>query len=154
MAKVYDSPSYDYSNLTETLSDSAASALQTVQALSPTHQASQTAQNAPAAQPKTLPHALARAAQDAQMALYPGALKGALEAYKAGMDRTAAARLAQDTSIQEDFTTPWAATLQTSIAQANKSRAAVRTARLFLDGAKQTSLLFCRLIVDVRLMDL
>ncbi|KAJ9092941.1 hypothetical protein QFC19_008539 [Naganishia cerealis] len=67
--------------------------------------------------PKTLPHAMSRAARE-----------GALN--------VGDARLQQDEIIVDNFITPWQATLSSSLALANKARANVKAARLELDTAR------------------
>ncbi|KAI5449021.1 BAR domain-containing protein [Naganishia albida] len=87
--------------------------------------------------PKTLPHAMSRAAR--QGALHIGTeekLGKALETYATAMEKVGDARLQQDEIIVDQFITPWQATLSSSIALANKARANVKTARLELDTAR------------------
>ncbi|RSH77064.1 uncharacterized protein EHS24_003689 [Apiotrichum porosum] len=89
------------------------------------------------AQPKTLPHALSRAALAGATEL--GAedrLGAALGTYAQAMDKVGEARISQDGVIAERFVTPWQATLSTSIGLALKARANVKTARLELDSAR------------------
>ncbi len=98
--------------------------------------------------PKTLPHALSRAAKqgaatlaaaDAGVSVGVGARLGtALTAYGGAMERVGDARLSQDQMIQDKFLTPWQATLASSISLAMKARANVKTARLELDTARAT----------------
>lgn len=112
--------------------------------------------------PKTLPHALSRAAREG--ALHVGReerLGKALETYATAMEKVSLpffshlflslsfcvfeltiqgqvgdARLQQDEIIVDQFITPWQATLSSSIALANKARGNVKTARLELDTAR------------------
>ncbi|KAH7923584.1 hypothetical protein BV22DRAFT_1015151 [Leucogyrophana mollusca] len=97
-----------------------------------------------AAQHKTLPHALGRAATNAATAMQGTAggsedkLGKALSLYAGVWDTIAAARLQQDDSIQRQYLQPWQTTLSTSINVAMKARQAVRVSRLELDAAKQS----------------
>ncbi|KAJ9116306.1 hypothetical protein QFC22_004746 [Naganishia vaughanmartiniae] len=87
--------------------------------------------------PKTLPHALSRAAREG--ALHVGTeerLGKALDTYATAMEKVGDARLQQDDIIVDKFITPWQATLSTSLALANKARANVKNARLELDTAR------------------
>lgn len=87
--------------------------------------------------PKTLPHAISRAAKTGADEL--GAddrLGNALNTYGVALEKVGDARIAQDQLIAERFVTPWQATLSTSIGLAMKARAAVKTARLELDSAR------------------
>ncbi|KAI6008714.1 BAR domain-containing family protein [Pisolithus orientalis] len=98
----------------------------------------------PAAQHKTLPHALCRAATTGANALQgaPGGnehkLRNALGEYAGAWERIADARLQHDESIRAEYLQPWQMTLSTSIGVAMKARQAVRVSRLELDAAKQT----------------
>jgi hypothetical protein len=98
----------------------------------------------PAAQHKTLPHALSRAAASAANALrvtkspVEDRFAKALGTYAQVWDKIAISRLQQDDSIQRGFLQPWQKTLSTSITVAMKARQAVRVSRLELDAAKQT----------------
>jgi hypothetical protein len=108
-------------------------------------------------QPKTLAHALSRAALSGAASLGPDIRLGkALDLYGnaqakaswrytrvriltvSGLVQIGAARLDQDDAIVERFLQPWQVTLSSSIAVAMKARAAVRASRLELDSAKQT----------------
>ncbi|EIM85157.1 uncharacterized protein STEHIDRAFT_123041 [Stereum hirsutum FP-91666 SS1] len=92
-----------------------------------------------AAQHKTLPHALGRAATTAAHTL--GAedkLGRALAEYAQAWEKIASARETHDATIQNNFLAPWQTTLATSITVAMKARQAVRVSRLELDAAKQT----------------
>ncbi|KII84712.1 hypothetical protein PLICRDRAFT_57240 [Plicaturopsis crispa FD-325 SS-3] len=93
----------------------------------------------PAAQHKTLPHALGRAATTAAAGLTDPAdkLGKALALYAGVWDKVAAARLNHDADIQAGFLQPWQTTLNTHITVAMKARQAVRVSRLELDAAKQ-----------------
>ncbi|WWC86243.1 uncharacterized protein L201_001116 [Kwoniella dendrophila CBS 6074] len=88
-------------------------------------------------QPKTLPHAISRAAKSGATELGPDdRLSIALGVYGAAMEKVGDARLAQDNLIADRFVTPWQATLSTSIGLAVKARNNVKTARLELDSAR------------------
>ncbi|KIJ67253.1 hypothetical protein HYDPIDRAFT_107996 [Hydnomerulius pinastri MD-312] len=97
-----------------------------------------------AAQHKTLPHALCRAATTAATAMQstPGGSEDkfgkALGLYAGVWDTIAGARIQQDDSIQRQYLQPWQTTLSTSINVAMKARQAVRVSRLELDAAKQS----------------
>lgn len=88
--------------------------------------------------PKTLPHALSRAALgSAALSADPNDPLGqALKLYGEALDKEGSARLVQDASIKSGFLVPWQQTLTTSVQAALKARAAVRGSRLELDGAK------------------
>ncbi|KAK1926821.1 putative cytoplasm protein [Papiliotrema laurentii] len=88
-------------------------------------------------QPKTLPHALSRAAKSGATELGADDRLGvALGVYGAAMEKVGDARVAQDNIIADRFVTPVSATLSTSIGLAMKARANVKTARLELDSAR------------------
>ena len=97
----------------------------------------------PAAQHKTLPHALGRAATQATTGMQ--AVEGAGESklgqafglYAGVWDKIGAARVEHDQAVKQGFLAPWQVTLTTSIAVAMKARQAVRVSRLELDAAKQ-----------------
>ncbi|KAG8851036.1 hypothetical protein FRB96_009518 [Tulasnella sp. 330] len=90
-------------------------------------------------QPKTFPHAIARASASAAHALGPNDRLGkALNEYTNAYTRIGEARLVQDDTILENFVAPWQATLTNSIQIAMKARQSVKTSRLELDAAKQT----------------
>lgn len=88
--------------------------------------------------PKTLPHALSRAALgSASLSADPNDPLGqALKLYGEALDKEGTARLVQDASIKSGFLAPWQQTLSTSVQAALKARASVRGSRLELDGAK------------------
>lgn len=96
-----------------------------------------------AAQHKTLPHAIGRAATNAAATVQPTAgagdekLSRALTAYAGAWEKIADARVQQDGAIKAQFLQPWQTTLNTSITVAMKARQAVRVSRLELDAAKQ-----------------
>jgi len=90
-------------------------------------------------QPKTLPHAMGRAAAAGAMSIGENDRLGkALKEYALAFEKIGEARQMEDDTILEVFVAPWQATLNNSIAIAMKSRQAVRTSRLELDAAKQT----------------
>ncbi|KAG8931011.1 hypothetical protein FRC02_003379 [Tulasnella sp. 418] len=90
-------------------------------------------------QPKTLPHAIGRAAASAALAIGPNERLGkALKEFAVAYEKIGDARLNQDDAILENFVAPWQATLSNSIAIAVKARQAVRNSRLELDSAKQS----------------
>jgi len=97
---------------------------------------------APVQQPKTLPHALGRAAALAANSLNTPSgetrLGQAFKEYALASEKIGAARLDQDDAIVTRFLAPWQVTLQNSIAIAIKARQAVRFSRLELDAAKQS----------------
>lgn len=66
----------------------------------------------------------------------PDPLSEALEQYALASERVGALRLEQDEKIQGRFLAGWSATLNQSLKAADKSRAGVVNARLFLDAAK------------------
>ncbi|WVQ70926.1 hypothetical protein IAR50_000451 [Cryptococcus sp. DSM 104548] len=87
-------------------------------------------------QPKTLSHALSRAAKSGATELGDDRLGVNLGIYGAAMEKVGDARLAQDQLISERFVHPWQATLSTSIGLALKARANVKESRLELDSAR------------------
>ncbi|KAH8078981.1 putative cytoplasm protein [Filobasidium floriforme] len=91
----------------------------------------------PPAPPKTLPHALSRAAKAGALNVgLEDRLGKTLNTYSEAMEKVGDARLQQDHVIVGTFLTPWQATLSSSIALAMKARANVKTARLELDAAR------------------
>ncbi|KAJ6616950.1 BAR domain-containing family protein [Mycena sp. CBHHK59/15] len=144
ITKVYESEAYDYpSHVQESLAELSTSLLARAKSTTASAGSSASAPEpktpAPAPAHKTLPHALARAAASAGDALAPQevGLHAALSAYAVGMEKVADARVNQDAAIRLNHLHPWQATLTTALAVALKARAAVRTSRLELDGAKQ-----------------
>jgi len=90
-------------------------------------------------QPKTFPHAIARAASSAAEAVGPNERLGkGLAEYATAFQKIGEARLNEDDTILENFVAPWQATLTNSITLALKARQAVKASRLELDAAKQT----------------
>ena len=108
-------------------------------------QAALTAPPSAKPQPKTFPHAIARAAlagsQDIatatpQGSTEPDPLSQGLEKFAIAQEKVGEARLDQDEKIQSRFLAGWSTTLNQSLKSADKSRAAVQNARLALDAAK------------------
>jgi len=108
-------------------------------------------------QPKTLNHAIARAALASSQVLHQantgaGAnsisanatsgvvkedpLATALEKYAVAEEKVGEARLQQDGQIQQKFLTGWSTTLNSQLGQATKARRNVENARLSLDASK------------------
>lgn len=148
ITKSYADSSYDYptqvqeslGELTTTVSHSLTSFAATN--LKGTSLPSPNVTAAPVQQPKTLPHALGRAAATASNALNTPTgeprLGQALKEYALAYEKIGAARLDQDDAIVAKFLAPWQVTLNSSINLAVKARQAVRVSRLELDSAKQT----------------
>lgn len=145
IAKVYEVESYDYpvhmqesiSELSTTIgvniTNFAATNLKGTNLPTPSPVA------APAAQHKTLPHALGRAATVASQQLGTDDKLGAgLALFASGYEKISQARIKQDIEIRDRFLHPWQTTLNTSIQVAMKARQAVKVSRLELDAAKQT----------------
>nr|ODN93104.1 cytoplasmic protein [Cryptococcus depauperatus CBS 7841] len=88
-------------------------------------------------QPKTLAHALSRAAKSGATELGDTDRLGvSLGIYGAALEKVGDARISQDQLIAERFVTPWQATLSTSIGLAIKARQNVKASRLELDSAR------------------
>jgi hypothetical protein len=94
-------------------------------------------------QPKTFPHAIARASLAASQTMHQqhtgsgeDPFAAALEKYALAMERVGEARLAQDAQIQSRFLAGWNTTLNTNLMFATKARRNVEKARLTLDAAK------------------
>ncbi|EGS21438.1 putative golgi vesicle protein [Thermochaetoides thermophila DSM 1495] len=145
----YASESYDYpANLKETFQDLGRTVQEKVSLLSSATspaeaQAALTAPPSHKPQPKTFPHAIARASLASSQVLHQthtGAgedpLATALEKYALAMERIGEARLAQDAQIQSRFLAGWNTTLNTNIMFATRARKAVEKARLTLDAVK------------------
>lgn len=145
ITKVYDSETYDYptqiqesiaelgTTIGHNLTSFAATNLKGTNLPTPTPTAP------PAAQHKTLPHALGRAATTAAHTLGPEDKLGrALAEYAQAWEKIASAREVHDDTVKNKFLAPWQTTLATSITVAMKARQAVRVSRLELDAAKQT----------------
>lgn len=149
MTKVYETESYDYpTQIQESIAELSTSigyGISNFAAtnLKGTNLPAPSPAVPPAAQHKTLPHALGRSATTAATSLQAtnvgseDKLGKALGLYAGVWDKIASARLHQDASIQTQFLQPWQTTLSTSIAVAMKARQAVRVSRLELDSAKQ-----------------
>lgn len=150
VTKVYDSETYDYPNqLQESITElgtTIGSGITNFAAhsLKGTNLPAPSPITPPAAQHKTLPHALGRAATNAAHAIKSTPSPGedklglAMQHYAGALEKVADARVEQDIIIKSQFLVPWQTTLSTSIAVANKARQAVRHSRLELDAAKQT----------------
>ncbi|KDR72777.1 hypothetical protein GALMADRAFT_228466 [Galerina marginata CBS 339.88] len=154
ITKVYESETYDYPvQIQESLSEFSSSIGYNITSFAATNLKGTNlpAPAAPAAPPpsqhKTLPHALTRAANSAALAVASSTtsataetdrLGKALSLYGTGWEKVSAARLDQDSAVQENFLHPWQTTLNASIAVAMKARQAVRVSRLELDSAKQS----------------
>lgn len=145
LARVFESETYDYpvqvqesifelsSNVAHNVTSFAATNLKGTSIPAPSVTAP------PKHVPKTLPHALSRAATSGAAALGPDIRLGkALQLYGGALDKVGNARLDQDRTISERFIHPWYTTLNSSIAVAMKARTAVKDSRLTLDSAKQT----------------
>ncbi|KAJ9138828.1 Bar domain protein [Pleurostoma richardsiae] len=145
----YSHEAYDYPpNIKETFSDLGRTVGEKVQLLSSATspaeaQAALTAPPSAKPQPKTFPHAIARASLASSQTLHQqhtGAgedpLATALEKYALAMERVGEARLAQDAEIQSHFLAGWNTTLNTNLMFATRARKNVEKARLTLDAAK------------------
>ena len=94
-------------------------------------------------QPKTFPHAIARASLASSQSLHQqhtdsgeDPLATALEKYALAMERVGEARLAQDAQIQSRFLAGWNTTLNTNLMFATRARKEVEKSRLTLDAVK------------------
>lgn len=96
-------------------------------------------------QPKTFPHAIARASLAGSQLLNQtnpsnsseeDPLATALEKYALASEKVGEARLAQDVQIQQRFLAGWSTTLNTNLMFATRARRGVENARLALDGTK------------------
>ncbi|KAK3390896.1 BAR domain-containing family protein [Podospora didyma] len=145
----YSTEAYDYPpNIKETFQDLGRTVSEKVtllsSATSPAEaQAALTAPPTAKPQPKTFPHAIARASLAGSQTLHQqhtGAgedpLATALEKYALAMERVGEARLAQDAQIQSRFLAGWNTTINTNILFATRARKAVEKARLTLDAVK------------------
>jgi hypothetical protein len=145
----YSTESYDYpANIKETFQDLGRTVNEKVtllsSATSPAEaQAALTAPPTAKPQPKTFPHAIARASLASSQILHQqhtGAgedpLATALEKYALSMERVGEARLGQDTQIQSRFLAGWNTTLNTNLMFATRARKEVEKSRLTLDAAK------------------
>ncbi|KXN81054.1 Protein GVP36 [Leucoagaricus sp. SymC.cos] len=150
ITRVYEHETYDYpTQIQESLSEISSSIGHSISSFAAQNlkNTNLPAPNAPAAppptQPKTLPHALTRAATVAHGTIV-NTVHGdqdkfgkALGLYAQGWDKVAVARLEQDVAIQDNFLQPWQVTLGASISVAMQARQAVKVSRLELDSAKQ-----------------
>ncbi|BEI83848.1 hypothetical protein CcaverHIS002_0404520 [Cutaneotrichosporon cavernicola] len=143
ITKVYETESYDYpSDLAENLSEVGHQAQAAWASFAAKNLKNSPlpvpAEKAPVEHlPKTLPHALSRAAAaGAGQLTSEDRLGAALGTYAVAEQKIGEARLMQDQMIVERFVNPWQATLSTSIGLAMKARANVKTARLELDSAR------------------
>ncbi|KAK4215640.1 hypothetical protein QBC37DRAFT_398380 [Rhypophila decipiens] len=145
----YSHEAYDYPpNIKETFQDLGRTVSEKVtllsSATSPAEaQAALTAPPTAKPQPKTFPHAIARASLASSQTLHQqhtGAgedpLATALEKYALAMERVGEARLAQDAQIQSRFLAGWNTTLNTNLHFAARARKGVEKARLTLDAVK------------------
>ncbi|KAK0629889.1 BAR domain-containing family protein [Bombardia bombarda] len=145
----YSHEPYDYPpNIKETFQDLGRTVSEKVtllsSATSPAEaQAALTAPPSAKPQPKTFPHAIARASLASSQTLHQqhtGAgedpLATALEKYALAMERVGEARLAQDAQIQSHFLAGWTTTLNTNLMFATRARKNVEKARLTLDAVK------------------
>lgn len=145
----YSHEPYDYPpNIKETFQDLGRTVSEKVtllsSAASPAEaQAALTAPPTAKPQPKTFPHAIARASLASSQTLHQqhtGAgedpLATALEKYALTMERVGEARLAQDAEIQSRFLAGWNTTLNTNLKFATRARQNVEKARLTLDAVK------------------
>jgi hypothetical protein len=145
----YSHEAYDYPpNIKETFQDLGRTVSEKVtllsSATSPAEaQAALTAPPSAKPQPKTFPHAIARASLASSQALHQqhtgsgeDPLASALEKYALAMEGVGEARLAQDAQIQSRFLAGWNTTLNTNLRFAAKARANVEKARLNLDAVK------------------
>lgn len=145
----YSHEPYDYPpNIKETFQDLGRTVSEKVtllsSAASPAEaQAALTAPPTAKPQPKTFPHAIARASLASSQTMHQqhtGAgedpLATALEKYALAMERVGEARLAQDAQIQSRFLAGWNTTLNTNLKFATRARQNVEKARLTLDAVK------------------
>jgi len=138
----YSNEGYDYPpNLRESFVDLGKNISERVQHLANAHtaQEAQAVFTKPANKgpPKTLSHALARAALTGTELLGESDNFGkALEKYAIAADKIGEARLHQDELIVQRFNAPYNVTLNTQLAAATKARRKVQAARLELDSAK------------------
>lgn len=145
----YTNEGYDYpTNIRESFNDLGRTVSEKVtllsSATSPAEaQAALTAPPSAKPQPKTLNHAIARAALSSSTTLTQDhgssgedPLATALEKYALSMEKVGEARLAQDMQIQSRFLAGWSTTLNTNLMFAARARKAVENARLNLDATK------------------
>jgi hypothetical protein len=145
----YTNEAYDYPpNIRESFNDLGRTITDKVNLLShatsPAEaQAALTAPPSAKPQPKTFPHAIARASLAGSQLLvqtHPSGtedpLATALEKYALASEKVGEARLAQDQQIQQRFLAGWSTTLNTNLMFATRARRGVENARLGLDATK------------------
>ncbi|KAK0511491.1 hypothetical protein JMJ35_006064 [Cladonia borealis] len=145
----YTNEAYDYPpNIRESFNDLGRTITDKVNLLShatsPAEaQAALTAPPSAKPQPKTFPHAIARASLAGSQLLnqsHPSGtedpLATALEKYALASEKVGEARLAQDQAIQQRFLAGWSTTLNTNLMFATRARRGVENARLGLDATK------------------
>ena len=147
----YSNEAYDYPpNIRESFTDLSRTITDKVQLLSHASspaeaQAALTAPPSAKPQPKTFPHAIARASLAGSQLLtqtHPPSASGddplstALEKYALASEKVGEARLAQDAQIQQRFLAGWSTTLNTNLMFATRARRSVESARLGLDATK------------------
>lgn len=142
----YENEGYDYPpNLRESFVDLSRTISEKVSTLSQASTAAEAQQilTSPGSkkEPKTLNHALGRAALAGAEGLGPNseALSSALQKYAVAEEKIGEARLGQDSLIVNRFNTAFATTLNTSLNFATKARKNVHNARLTLDAVKQSA---------------
>uniref|UniRef100_A0A060SYW0 ARAD1C03982p n=1 Tax=Blastobotrys adeninivorans TaxID=409370 RepID=A0A060SYW0_BLAAD len=146
VTSVYENEGYDYPpNLRESFVDLSRTISEKVSTLSQASSAAeaQSILTSPGSkkEPKTLNHALGRAALAGAEGLDPNAesLSSALQKYAVAEEKIGEARLSQDSLIVNRFNSAFSTTLNTSIQFAQKARKNVHNARLTLDSAKATA---------------
>ncbi|CAF9931741.1 hypothetical protein IMSHALPRED_008704 [Imshaugia aleurites] len=146
----YSNEAYDYPpNIRESFNDLGRTITDKVNLLSHAKspgeaQAAFTAPPSAKPQPKTFPHAIARASLTGSQLLVqtnPSSsgedpLATALEKYALASEKVGEARLAQDQQIQQRFLAGWSTTLNTNLMFATRARRGVENARLGLDATK------------------
>ena len=147
----YSNEAYDYPpNIRESFNDLGRTITDKVNLLShassPSEaQAAFTAPPSAKPQPKTFPHAIARASLAGSQLLTQtqsssssgdDPLATALEKYALSSEKVGEARLAQDQQIQQRFLAGWSTTLNTNLMFATRARRGVESARLGLDATK------------------
>ncbi|KAL6717224.1 BAR domain-containing protein [Lecanora helva] len=147
----YTNEAYDYPpNIRESFNDLGRTITDKVNLLSHASspaeaQAAFTAPPSAKPQPKTFPHAIARASLAGSQLLSqtnPSSSSGedplstALEKYALASEKVGEARLAQDQQIQQRFLAGWSTTLNTNLMFATRARRGVESARLGLDATK------------------
>ncbi|RUO96477.1 Bin/amphiphysin/Rvs domain for vesicular trafficking-domain-containing protein [Jimgerdemannia flammicorona] len=145
VTRTFSTQTYDYpAQLQESLIDTARSVGDRLQslALTPADREAEAAalaaqQGAQPQLPKTLSHALSRAAaQSAEQLGIEEPLGAALFKYAAVQEKIGDSRLRMDNEINTKFVLPFQTTLKTNIEFAMKARRNVQSARLTLDASK------------------